>query len=529
MELSPTDLLSKGYFPEELPPPFQTVVLGQKFSKLEKQLSKVTKKFRQAHAKSSCIKYTAPKRGFSRRNFNIPNPFHFIELVRLLNDNKTSILKILKSSEYSIFLKERLRNDWNEFAKDRFVKSQDYIYELKTDIARYFPTIYTHSISWAIHGKKIAKSNKSNPSLWGNELDKKVRNLQDNQTIGIPVGPHVSRIIAELIGCEVDKKLKEWILKENLDVLVFRYIDDYFLYFSEESTGEKILNSLQSILDDFNLEINHNKTEVTKFPFGLEPKWVSDLRSFTIRKKNPEQIFDIMDFFSIALNYTNEHKNESILKYSLIKLRNTKIIDRNWDYFEAWLLKILLYNTNVLPEILSLFLLNQGKLNADRIKQAIEKLIVTSIKKKNNYEIAWSLWIAKSLKIKLSSQLVSGVFQLEDPISILIALDLINSNLIIGTTKKYLNSLGNSLSQNSLFNEYWLLAYESSIKGWLKIPKLNLQNDEFYKTLYKEKVSFYDSKKQIYYAPYSRRKKRTAKEKNNFIGFTRIFKRPSFY
>ena len=76
---------------------------------------------------------------------------------------------------------------------------------LTTDLSRFFPTIYTHSVPWAFHSKSVAKKNK-NPTLkyFGNLLDLALRQAQDGQTIGIPIGPDTSHMIAEAIAiCQI--------------------------------------------------------------------------------------------------------------------------------------------------------------------------------------------------------------------------------------------------------------------------------------------------------------------------------------
>ena len=86
--------------------------------------------------------------------------------------------------------------------------------------------IYTHSIPWAIHGKSTAKANLGH-ALYGNLIDACVRNSQDQQTLGIPIGPRSSDLIAETIGAALDRELQERLgsLRGT------RYIDDFHLYF----------------------------------------------------------------------------------------------------------------------------------------------------------------------------------------------------------------------------------------------------------------------------------------------------------
>ncbi|MCV5837901.1 RNA-directed DNA polymerase, partial [Escherichia coli] len=78
----------------------------------------------------------------------------------------------------------------------------------KTDISRFYHSIYTHSIAWTYHTKDISKRNRSN-SLFGNVLDKHSQDSQDGQTIGLPIGPDTSLIIAESLLSNIDLKLSE--------------------------------------------------------------------------------------------------------------------------------------------------------------------------------------------------------------------------------------------------------------------------------------------------------------------------------
>ena len=49
-------------------------------------------------------------------------------------------------------------------------------YQVKADISNFFPSIYTHSIPWALIGKKLSKENKDGEKFWFNEIDLYIRN-----------------------------------------------------------------------------------------------------------------------------------------------------------------------------------------------------------------------------------------------------------------------------------------------------------------------------------------------------------------
>jgi len=71
---------------------------------------------------------------------------------------------------------------------------------------RVITSIYTHSIPWALHTKEKARAD-TKYALPGNRLDLWMRECQDKQTGGIPIGPDTSYIVSEVIGTAMDLQL----------------------------------------------------------------------------------------------------------------------------------------------------------------------------------------------------------------------------------------------------------------------------------------------------------------------------------
>ena len=153
-------------------------------------------------------------------------------------------------------------------------------YLLRTDISRYYSTVYTHSIPWAIHTKAEAKAHKRDMSYIGNRIDHAVQNCQDGQTNGIPVGPDTSLLISELLCSSIDQDVMNTIRYKS----AFRYIDDYYLFFDNLSDAEKAFIELHKIIRSYGLELNFYKTKIIKLPELLEPQWVS---SWILCPKDP--------------------------------------------------------------------------------------------------------------------------------------------------------------------------------------------------------------------------------------------------
>lgn len=101
-------------------------------------------------------------------------------------------------------------------------------YKVKADISNCFPSIYTHAIPWAIFGKNQAKEEK-NTKNFANKLDETTRQLNNNESIGILIGPHSSNLISEIILVAIDTELKKYNYVRN--------IDDYTCYTESRRGG----------------------------------------------------------------------------------------------------------------------------------------------------------------------------------------------------------------------------------------------------------------------------------------------------
>ena len=177
------DLLKNGFFAKELPPPFTTEIFVSKYDNIYRNWKNNGKSILKNNRESKCVKYTIPKIGFARRLIGIPNPLHQTELCKSICDNWADIEKIYDLSKISASKatidKSQDRavttiKTYREFKHECILNSFDKLYRFKTDISRYYSSIYTHIIPWLIHGKVTAKAQRNDYSLLGNILDRKV-------------------------------------------------------------------------------------------------------------------------------------------------------------------------------------------------------------------------------------------------------------------------------------------------------------------------------------------------------------------
>jgi hypothetical protein len=355
-------LLRVGYFPAQLPPSFNSRDLANNYAalltawkSLDPKLSKSAWNPRAPPSKPEL--FSVARVGHKRRVTSITNPVAQTFLAKHVADHWGKFVGHFRKSRLSAshprFLHRANRATIvpsMQLLYDRKISiSAGYRYMLRTDVSRFFPTIYTHSVPWALHTKVVAKKNKDPTARYfGNLLDLAVRQGQDGQTIGIPIGPDTSHLIAELIATSVDlelkKRLKSW-------PAGFRYVDDYFLFFESKSEAETALAVLVRALNDFELQINFEKTAICPVIEITEDYWPHKLRSFEIAYVRRKQISGIHHFFELAKDLAARNTDESVMVYALKRVSSTVIRKESWDAFEAHLCHVALAYPNTLQHV----------------------------------------------------------------------------------------------------------------------------------------------------------------------------------
>jgi hypothetical protein len=110
--------------------------------------------------------------------------------------------------------------------------------------------------------------------------------------------------------------------------------------------------------------------------------------------------------------------------------------------------------------------------------------------------VAWALFLAKALSIKLPKDVVEPITDLESSVCALLTLDLRSRLLIDGPIDTSIWQ--QNMNAAGLRSNNWLLAYEAEIKGWLPAQTANFVDDDpRFSVLKKHGVSFYDIKKNV--------------------------------
>ena len=506
-----SDILERGYFPDELPKPFDTTSFASAVTgsgvPLPADFNKNISQRYPSMPSAKPAKYSHARGGLLRRQLCLANPVPHYLLCREIDANWGALQPHIGGTPLSAtkpVLSPRGRSIQGALplAAGPVLAARTRLnsrYILRTDIAMFYHSVYTHAISWALDTKLVAKGN-TGPGLLGNRLDFWVRCGQDRQAVGIPVGPDTSLVISEILMQACDKEL----LAACPGIRGHRFIDDYELGFRSRADAEDAFHRLERILADYELALNPRKTSVIELPCNLEKPWVSPLRSFAFEATASGQQGELWGFFDLAFQLHRQYPDDAVLKFALGRLGHLEVAPSNWELFQRLLLDCTAPEPATLPWVLDSIIRrsNEGAAPAlAEIEEVMNSLIIDHSALAHSSEVAWALWGCLALRMTVSAQAAAAVSECDDSVVALLALHCKEEGLV--STPLDPTLWLSYMNQGSLYEEHWLLAYEANVKGWLPSQggSDHVSADPNFEFLKTAGVSFYDSTKAVPAAP----------------------------
>jgi hypothetical protein len=541
-------LLGKGYFPKELPPAFTTADFGRlseevlniwKSSGLFAE--KPVKKYRGNH-KSRSYTYrlasaeaeivSAPKRGFERRNLHITHPIPQGALTIEICKNWKTVQKWLAKQAFSL---DKTTVSISTFrgipdinfeahrAKKLFIESTAN-WLVKTDITRFYPSIYTHSIAWAAYGKENVKAQL--PAYDGSladRLDTLVRACNRNQTIGIPVGPQTSRIIADVISASIDNTFRSNIPHSHYDQ-VDRLQDDWFVGCDSLEEADLTLSRIASAYREFGLEINGSKTSIERTSSIAEQQWVSELGSFLAHGTGVPTGKRLSEFLSLGVRMQVACPNQPVTNYLLSIIENSKINISDAATVESFLLRSVTLSPISIPSIARVLINlhhDTKKISVQRVSKRLRQELRRHSDNGNTLEVIWLLYILRGLSTSVRvSDVRPYVNRLSSSAVALVLLDMESRGLLIGSLNK--SDWSSEIdSQVCLSSGLWLLAYEGIRHGWLSDP-FSLATQPFFKPMLDRNIAFYDPRRNVPLTSVTVKRRRRARARARRVTFALI-------
>ena len=518
-------LLTKGYFPKELPPVFTTQDFGEHVDDILQdwenagvfQKSEVSGRLPGGKKRSGAYTYklgdaeaerlSKPKRGYERREIHITHPLPQALLAREIGIHWRSVQRWLSRQTYSVD-EIRVGDDYeraikginfalHEAKKSYLQATSDWV--VTTDITRFYPSIYTHSIAWAAYGKERVKRNlNAYKGSFADRLDLLVRSCNRNQTVGIPVGPETSRIIAETISARIDQSYHARFPdsdKDNID----RLQDDWMVGIGTLEGAETVLSAISGLYREYGLDINGSKTSIDRIVGERESAWISDMKAFLSHRSGSLAGSRLREFLELTLILQSQNPTASVVSYALSVVEGVTIEAADIPVVESFLIKAAVVAPGSMDRICRVVLDVQNRTNAlsaKRIGSRFINLVRVALEKGHHYEAIWLLYTLRGLKrpvdIRSIKELIADV---ESAAIALILLDMKSKGLCIG--KLPIENWEGKISEDSVNSDWtWLLAYEAYRHGWM-VDHNKLLNKPLFKAMASRNVVFYDPKRNI--------------------------------
>lgn len=499
-------LLGYGMFSEKLPPCFSSEDIYNYLK--SKDLDK-TKPY-------AAVDYWATKNTNSSRLISIPHPKAHWNLCKKIQANwdeiNRAVGRIERKHNYCHVRKiqgEKYIFNMNYSGFDKFNKEEniiDYLlaseYVVSADISTCFPSIYSHSIPWAVKGTSWSKvhqctSHKKNKEkglhcnkykdecpnekvdLWCNDLDEAVRNSKSGETNGLLIGPHTSNIISEIILTNVDGSLEKSGFKNFV-----RHIDDYDYFASSEEDAKLFLRQLDIELKMFELTINAKKTKIVKIQNLSHVGWINTLTQYYFPNKEQIGFNSVKSYLDFAFSLSKQYDDAAVLNYAIKVLSKKKLSKRARRLYVKSIMFYSVNNFYLLP-LLEKYVFPLTDEVRDLLIEFLNVLMARAINTGRGDGIAFSFYFAlkHSVEIDVDINIQHKLLETNDCISMTIAYKYLKeSGVDISLFRDKANEIALGTEREQEKN--WIFLYEVLPKSSLKdtfLKELKNNNIEIWK------------------------------------------------
>lgn len=424
------------------------------------------------------------------RELGVPNPMAYYKLCLCLKDNWENIKdhfrrctfgQNYKISRIHIRKKHGTKrlfsmsyNNWEldgEPEPDLLFGNR---YLVQADISNCFSSIYSHSLTWALAGKEIAK--RSRRGNWFNDIDESVQKIKSGETHGLLIGPHASNLLSEIILVVVDKVLYD------KGYRFIRYIDDYSCYVESNEKAQDFISDLSDTLQEFDLQLNYKKLSIMELPTAIVEKWKRQLNTSIVLKKDKYIDFYAVRAFldsAIELMKANDN-NAAVLTYAIKSLRGRTLSKNAKNYAFQTISQYACIYPYLIP-YLDEYVFKPYKTSKTDIERISNLLFKNGLKRKNFESVSYAIYFAIKYDFNLDKFVASNATTSKDCIFNLLAFKYFSKNGDVKAVKEiktYARSIKYSTED---FDRNWLFIYEC-------LPESDLKGD--WKELKRHKVKF---------------------------------------
>lgn len=201
----------------------------------------------------------------------------------------------------------QIRSWWQSFEQRSLSYSLEFSHVLQTDVTDCYGSLYTHSISWALHGMEEAKKKKGDNFLLGNKIDSHIQASRYGQTNGISQGSVLMDFVAEIVLGYVDEQISSTLGKPN-DFRILRYRDDYRIFANSDDRVEEILKIISEKLRLVGMRLGMSKTVLNRnvVEGSIKPDKLAGIDLQDLGETNAKTIQkQLLRLHSFGLRYPN--------------------------------------------------------------------------------------------------------------------------------------------------------------------------------------------------------------------------------
>ena len=348
----------------------------------------------------------------------------------------------------------------------------------KTDISNFFPSIYSHSIPWALVGLGEAKRNRSS-GRWYNKLDTALRLTKRNETQGVAIGPATSNVFAEVILERVDRALRQ------KDFTYSRFNDDYTAYCATEDQALTFISQLGNELAKYKLSLNINKTEYLRLPRPLEDDWVFDLTAALPGGRRVSS-YDATSYLNRAVELADKRPGGSVLKYALRALLRRPLDPSVRDDVLSYALNLAFHQPVLLPLLRGSFPASTGRRGEYPHARKLQMLAYEHGRFDRSDAVSWALYLSKEYQVRIEEECVDQIVRSRDCVPLLLL-------YLSGdpTHQERVVEFAVALATDDLYvlDQYWLLLYQLFFENKISNP-YPPPEDRTFEIMKREGVSF---------------------------------------
>ncbi len=273
-------------------------------------------------------------------------------------------------------------------------------------------------------------------SLFFNRLDHILRQAQDGQTIGIPVGPDSSRIIAEIVATAVDA---DFVMQIKQTPALVRHVDDIWIGARNQDDAENFLYIYRACLREYELDINELKTSIIPATRDISHFWPKELGDllrdqFAVafgfpHPRNHEIIFVLDRVFDLA----NQHKDDGIIKFAIRRLDLVRAWSHHWEVLEPFMMRCVVnypHSVDYVARVLAWRTRIGRDINLARWQPLLNEFIGFHARLRNDSEVCWALWLARELGTKVRRHVAELVISDCGPMALTLLCDCIERRTV---------------------------------------------------------------------------------------------------